>query len=293
MRFGATIIGPGNVGTTLAMKLMKEGLPYEMVFNSYDSYVNAANNGIPTDHIVKMGNASFHYDYIIISVQDNLIEKAAKLLVEKRPNIIKDKIIFHTSGSSTKHQLSILEDNGAKIAAAHPYQTFYYSDPKILDDIAWGVEADDEIFEKVKELIKSLSGRAIKLPDNTIENKHIYHASAVAASNYLTFCIDLAKKLAKEADINPSEFMSQILRVTIENNIKKLEDDSPALTGPIIREDFDTVENHIKALKNRPDLQDSYKKLAEALADSAKEQNLMDEFVYEKMKKVIKEESDK
>jgi predicted short-subunit dehydrogenase-like oxidoreductase (DUF2520 family) len=113
-------------------------------------------------------------------------------------------------------------------------------------------ETDDA--RAVAEWLASALGlRPFPLAD---ADKPLYHAGAAMASNFLVTLYRAAARLMEETDA-PPEALVPLMRRTIENGF--------ALTGPIARGDWSTVEAHLRALEERaPDLAPLYRALAQA-----------------------------
>ena len=281
----ATIIGAGSVGITLAKKLGKVS-DFELVYHSDKSMQHALDQGVKKDKLSDWNNAKFDNKFIILCVKDNDIDKVVSQIIKHKSKELSVKIVFHTSGTRGKSSLSKLEICGCKIAAVHPFQTFYYSDLDVLDGIAWGVDSDDEIYANINELITLLGGKAVKLSEKAISKKALYHISAVAASNFMALSIDLAKEIAEDSGIDAKEFLPQILETTLKNNIKQLGDETPAITGPVVRGEVDTIATHIIALG------DSingviYKNMCESLALMAFDKGLLSGEKFEQLMEIL------
>jgi predicted short-subunit dehydrogenase-like oxidoreductase (DUF2520 family) len=83
------------------------------------------------------------------------------------------------------------------------------------------------------------------------------------ASNYLVTLFRAAAALLDEAGV-PAEALEPLMRRTVENGFD--------LTGPIARGDWETVEAHLAAIRDRvPYLEPLYAVLAEATAALAGE----------------------
>ncbi|HLE58797.1 MAG TPA: DUF2520 domain-containing protein, partial [Candidatus Limnocylindria bacterium] len=102
-------------------------------------------------------------------------------------------------------------------------------------------------------LAETLGLRPFPLAD---ADKPLYHAGAAMASNFLVTLYRAAARLLEETDA-PPEALVPLMTRTIENGF--------ALTGPIARGDWSTVEAHLGALEERaPDLVPLYRALTEA-----------------------------
>jgi predicted short-subunit dehydrogenase-like oxidoreductase (DUF2520 family) len=89
----------------------------------------------------------------------------------------------------------------------------------------------------------------------------LYHAGAVVASNFLVTLHRAASALVEAAGA-PPEALVPLMRRVIENDFE--------LTGPIERGDWETVEAHLRAIRERkPELEPLYRALADATAKVA------------------------
>ena len=280
-----TVIGAGNVGVTLAKKLDFVA-EYEMIAHSKRGRNNALENGLRPESLNNWDSAELDSEVFIISVKDSDIEDVVKQLCEQYHEKLKGKLVFHTSGTMTKDCLQELANHGARIAAVHPYQTFYSNEPKVLKGIPWGVESEDSDFGEISKLIEIIGGKAIKLSPESIKKKALYHISAVAASNFMALSIDLAKDIAEEAGIDAKEFLPQILETTLQNNIKLIDSNSPAISGPVVRGEVETIAKHIEALGQTLNAV-IYKNMCESLALMAFNKGLLSGEKFEQIMELL------
>jgi predicted short-subunit dehydrogenase-like oxidoreductase (DUF2520 family) len=139
--------------------------------------------------------------------------------------------------------------------SVHPLQTLSRErGPEQLDGAWAAVTAEtDEAAATGRWLAETLGLRPFPLAD---ADKPLYHAGAAIASNFLVTLYRSAARLM-EASGAPPEALVPLMERTIENGF--------ALTGPIARGDWTTVEAHLRALEERaPDLVPLYRALAEA-----------------------------
>lgn len=281
----ATIIGAGNVAVTLAKKL-EFFAEYEIIAHSNKGRNNALENGLPPDKITDWYNADLDSGIIIICVKDSDIEDVVIELCEKYSDQLSGKLFFHTSGTLPKEVLAKLIAFGARIAAVHPYQTFYYNEIKVLNGIAWGVDSEDSDFETISHFIELTGGKAIKLSAESVKKKALYHISAVAASNFMALSIDLAKEIAEDSGINPKDFLPQILETTLQNNIRQMDSDLPAITGPVVRGEVEIIAKHIEALGQTINAV-IYKNMCESLALLAFDKGLLSGEKFEQIMELL------
>jgi predicted short-subunit dehydrogenase-like oxidoreductase (DUF2520 family) len=159
--------------------------------------------------------------------------------------------VAHVSGATS---LSALDPHQRRFSV-HPLQTLSRDrGPEQLDG-AWGaITAESSAaHERAVWLAATLGLKPFDLAD---EDKPLYHAGAAMASNFLVTLYRTAAHLLEESHA-PPEALVPLMRRTIENGF--------ALTGPIARGDWSTVEAHLHALHDRaPEVEPLYRALAEA-----------------------------
>jgi predicted short-subunit dehydrogenase-like oxidoreductase (DUF2520 family) len=164
--------------------------------------------------------------------------------------------IAHTSGATP---LAALDPHERRFGL-HPLQSFTRArGPEQLDGAHGAVIAEsDEAREVGIWLAQELGLEPFALEDS---NRALYHAGAVVASNFLVTLHRAASELVAAAG-TPPEALVPLMRRVIENDFE--------LTGPIERGDWETVEAHLGAIRERkPELEPLYQALADATAKVA------------------------
>src|SRR5262245_58747627 len=161
--------------------------------------------------------------------------------------------IAHVSGATP---LDALDPHSTRFGL-HPLQTFTRErGPEQLDG-AWAAITSEHGDARARG--RWLAGQlGLRAFDMTEENRVLYHAGAVMASNYLVTLFHAAARLVNIAGA-PEEALLPLMRRTIDNGFD--------LTGPIARGDWTTVDAHLDAIRrSTPDLEPMYRALAEATA---------------------------
>src|ERR671922_193480 len=157
--------------------------------------------------------------------------------------------VAHVSGATP---LSALDPHERRFSL-HPLQTFTKArGPEQLDGAWAAVTAETEEARAAGIwLAETLGLRPFELADAA---KPLYHAGAAVASNFLVTLRRAAGSLLEAAGA-PPEALDPLMRRTIENGFE--------LTGPIARGDWETVEAHLRAIRERaPRLEPIYRALA-------------------------------
>ena len=207
------VIGSGRVGSAVSARLRERGV--------------AVTDDDP--------------DVVLLCVPDTAIAEVARRLAPGRA------WVGHVSGATP---LAALEPHERRFSL-HPLQTFDRSGNASQLDGVWAAISSETKngLAVARELAELLGLRPFELAD---EDRTLYHAGAVFASNYLVTLQRAAVRLGV-----PAEGVVPLMTRTIENGFD--------LTGPIARGDWATVDAHKEAIRTtHPELENVYEALAEA-----------------------------
>jgi predicted short-subunit dehydrogenase-like oxidoreductase (DUF2520 family) len=143
--------------------------------------------------------------------------------------------VAHVSGGTP---LSALAPHTRRFSM-HPLQTLVlWRGPEQLDG-AWGAVTGEDADARARGewLAQTLGLRPFPLEDG---ERARYHAGAAIASNFLVTLYRVAARLFEQAGAPPVALVP-LLERTIENGFE--------LTGPVARNDWETVERHRAALR--------------------------------------------
>lgn len=199
-------------------------------------------------------------DIIYITTQDSKIKNAVKVLINNQYDL-SGKIIFHASGSLTSDELIPLRKKGAYTGSFHPVQTFEAPAQKNegrFREIYIALEGSHKAVNTGKILAKQLGAKTIVL---TKESKPLHHICCVIASNFMASLVRQIEYIG--AEINRTAKGKKIQNIGFKNlsffNIyKPLAEQTldniagkgavKSLTGPIERNDLETINGHLKSL---------------------------------------------
>jgi predicted short-subunit dehydrogenase-like oxidoreductase (DUF2520 family) len=142
-------------------------------------------------------------------------------------------------------------------------------------------------------MVRALGGHELVLPrwKSDPESAAIYHAGAVAASNYLVTLLDFAARHLQALGAERHQALQALLplvRGTLVN-VERL-GIPQALTGPIARGDAQTVAGHVAAMQQRaPELLELYRVLARETVPLAQEQGGIAEQGAEKIVRIVRQ----
>ena len=252
-------IGAGRVGTALATALASAGYPVVAVASR--SFVSArllAERVDGAEAFESPADVVARADLVFLTTPDDAIRSTVDAL-----HWCAGGAVVHTSGVESREILSAAYEAGADTGSLHPLQTFADREPALsnLPGSVFAVEAEEPLRGVLLAMVEALHGTPIEL---AAEDKALYHASAVLASNYVVTLMKLASDLwlrfgwEREASVRA---LLPLLRGAV-NNLEALGVPA-ALTGPVARGDIDTVRRHLDALEaSAPDALPSYRELA-------------------------------
>jgi predicted short-subunit dehydrogenase-like oxidoreductase (DUF2520 family) len=287
------IIGAGRVGSAVGFLLNKAGYTITAVVNrSLESAEKASafiGTGEPTADLAAASKAGI----ILIATPDRAIREVCERIAAG--GLKAGSIVIHTSGAHTLDLLSAAEARAAHRAVLHPLQSLASREQgvKTLPGSYFRIEADPAALAPAKEIVKALGGVELAMPKWSQDNDSaaLYHAGAVAVSNYFVTLIDYGLKFYQALGADKKEALSAVLpliRGTL-SNIETL-GIPDALTGPIMRGDIETIRGHLTAMKKRtPELLGLYKELARYTVSVAQEKGSITMDTAGELLKVVKE----
>jgi predicted short-subunit dehydrogenase-like oxidoreductase (DUF2520 family) len=187
-------------------------------------------------------------EMLFITTNDDAIINVCNSLVSN--NILREgQIIVHMSGASSSKILENAKEIGCSIYSIHPLQSFADVDKAIEDlkSTVFSIEGDADKIEIIENMFNKTSNKYFKLSS---EQKSLYHIAACVMSNYLVTLMEYGLSLLNEIGIDNEEGYKAFYPL-IQGSIDNIYNlgTKKALTGPIARGDIDTIDQHMKALK--------------------------------------------
>jgi predicted short-subunit dehydrogenase-like oxidoreductase (DUF2520 family) len=186
---------------------------------------------------------------VFLTVRDHEIAGLAQAL--SGDDVAPSTLYIHCAGALSASVLAPLKARGASTAALHPLQTFAGGSSgggrpagQRLAGVRWFHDGD--ALTRCRALVRATGGKVSSLDPAA---RSLYHAAAVAASNYLVVVEDLATRLAEAAGIPRDDALAGMLPL-VEGTVANLRRVGlpAALTGPVTRGDAATVRAHRRAL---------------------------------------------
>jgi predicted short-subunit dehydrogenase-like oxidoreductase (DUF2520 family) len=237
------IVGAGTVGTAVAVRWREAGHTITAVAGR-DATRERAARWLPGVDVVPLPDAATGAELVALGVPDDAVADVATSIAGTIP---RGAWALHLSGALGLDVLAPLERDGARVLALHPLQTFADVDGALdaLPGAAIAVTArDDEGTALGDRLAHDLDGRPFALAD---DDRALYHAAAVFASNYLVAVSGAASQLFVAAGVPEADDAMHPLQVATLANVHRL-GPRQALTGPAVRGDAGTIARNLDAV---------------------------------------------
>lgn len=193
-------------------------------------------------------------DMVIISVPDNAIEEVIKLIP------FCDSLVAHTSGSLP---MDAINNVSSRPAVFYPLQTFSKDKEIDFKNIPIMLESRDAAdLILLEDLAKKISSKVFRI--TSLQRKKI-HIAAVFSSNFTNYLFHIAEDL-----LNREAVPFEVIQPLIEETTEKIKELRPfdAQTGPAVRRDLDTINDHLDDLKDIPEYHEIYKLLSHHIIKS-------------------------
>ena len=276
-------IGGGRAGTSFA-KVLQE------TTNFHIKAITCLTEKEAEDSAKFIGNVEYigtdnkkaleYGNIIFITTPDDVIKKVAdKIAIESN---LKNKYVFHISGSLSSDILENCKSKEAYIGSIHPLQSMpsFEKGAENIKKAYFCIEGDTNAVQMAQEIIASVNNQFFTIDSHL---KGLYHAAAVFASNYINATCFEAFSIFNQLGIEQDtieEIIKPLIRGTV-NNIEEL-GITVSLTGPISRGDINTIKNHLNSFsKYRKEALPIYKELAKKTVEIAilKEESKKEKFL--------------
>lgn len=268
-------VGAGKVGSALAILLQRAGYRIAGVASRTGESANKLATRLNCPVLSKEDVAK-RSEVLFITTSDDAIASVAQEIAEK-DGFCSGQIVLHMSGAHTAQLLEPAADKGAITISVHPIQSFASVEQAItlIPGTYFSIEGDTRGYSFAQEMVEKLGGKHFILDSNS---KVLYHAAASVASNYLVGLLKTALDLLAAAGV-PEEVRLPAFLPLVEGTLKNTKKLGipQALTGPISRGDLGTLEKHLDAMKELPELLSVYRALGLVTVDAALQKGTINE----------------
>jgi predicted short-subunit dehydrogenase-like oxidoreductase (DUF2520 family) len=269
------VIGAGRCGKTLTYLLQHAHLvKVQGVCNSTLNSALQAVDFIGSGHAYEKIKDLPPADITLLTCPDDQIEKLSFELSQSI-HLKDNSIVFHCSGALSSVVLKSLKDKKCYVASVHPMMSFANPSQNIANFAGTycGLEGDKEAISILNHCFYELGAHIFPIQT---DNKTLYHVAGVLSSNYLVSLAHLANECLMDSGIDKDtskNIVLSLMRCTLDN-LHQQEEFGNALTGPIQRGDYQTIQSHLEAIPFS-NLKEIYRKLGlQALKISKLNQSL-------------------
>ena len=258
-------IGAGRVGFTLGRYFVENGLNVSGYYSRTYEHAVSASQFTDSKSYKTIDELIAASSIIFITVNDSQIQTVWELC---KKSDLTNKILCHCSGAMTASVFSGIEQTKAYGYSVHLLFSFNdkYNSYKEISKAFFTVEGDENHIDYVTDIIKKTGNEYVVIDGR---NKDKYHGAAVFVSNLVIGLFHSGKKLLMDCGFCDEQAQKALIPLFI-NNAANLScvGESSALTGPVDRNDLDTVKKNINCLDD--DYKDIYVKLSRQLVEIAK-----------------------
>ncbi len=240
--------------------ISKEAADSAAAFTDSQSFMN-------TEDLIRQSSILF------LTTPDSIIQSTWN---EIRSLPITGKIICHCSGALPSDAFTGIEETGASGCSFHPMLPFSsrFSSYEQLSHSFFTIEGHDTAIKTVSDLFTGLGNTVCRIPG---ECKPKYHAAASILSNQVIAALDTGYHLLEECGFSRKDAIKATRELVLQNIENVLQHDcAQALTGPIERNDIQTVQKHLDCL-DKTDC-DMYRILGLKLLQIAKKKNPLQDY---------------
>jgi predicted short-subunit dehydrogenase-like oxidoreductase (DUF2520 family) len=238
------IAGTGNVAHYLTKKLNAHEQLKVWNWGRDERKARTISSYFDTEGAIKTSDSGILFDLIILAVADSAVAEVSKLWDGQA------ELIAHTAGAVHIEQLKL---NSSAKAVFYPLQTFSKNQDVKEEHFHCIIEAEK------KEHITMLSGLAKALGmlpqqmDSAARLKA--HFAAVLVNNFANHLFFQAYDFLQKENIK-----AEILLPLITETAAKIKNMHPkdAQTGPALRNDIPTLQQHIKLIEGNEEIQEIY-----------------------------------
>lgn len=252
-----TIVGPGTLGSALALALSQNGYGIQELISRSDARSMRHARSLARDTgatVVSTISRASAAGVVWICVPDDLIAAIADQNASRVD--WHGKVALHSSGALGSDVLLPLKQAGAMIASAHPLMSFVRGSEPNFAGVPFALEGDAKAVTIAGAVVRNLGAKPFRIGK---EHKAAYHAFGFFASPLLVALVAAAQQAAKLAGLDERqslELMEPLARRTLDHCFRQTPQE--AFSGPLRRGDVETIRKHMKALSQKPKLLDVY-----------------------------------
>ncbi|MDW7695720.1 Rossmann-like and DUF2520 domain-containing protein [Flammeovirgaceae bacterium SG7u.111] len=250
-----TFIGAGNVAWHLSQALESIGLIVAEVYSRDLGHAQKLCKKLyDAAPVNSLDFSSSEAELFVIAIPDDAIaEVASSLLLPPNTTLV------HTSGAMA---IDLLVPYATKFGVFYPLQTFSANQKINFKHIPLCLEASDaETLALMERIAKRLSENVAKVSS---AQRKVIHLAAVFACNFTNHLLAISEQILK---VNGQDL--ELLKPLVAAMLEKALKNGPAgsQTGPAIRGDQETINEHLTLLKNNAPYSKLYMLITRSIID--------------------------
>lgn len=263
------IIGAGKVGVSVGRYLKDNNIQISGFYDINSDNAAFAAQFTQTDCFSDLEELVKLSDTLFITTPDGVIGSVWDCI---RNNMsVKNKIVCHFSGALSSDVFTDSQSTGAGVCSIHPMLAFSdkLTSYRIPANTFFAVEGDETAVSALKSLFESLGNTVCRIDKS---KKSLYHTAASVLSNELVALLDMGYSLLEQCGFSRDDAVKATQNL-VSGNVKSVLENGcvNALTGPVERNDLQTVKKHVENLQGED--RQIYILLAKRLVKLAKAKN--------------------
>lgn len=263
------IIGAGKVGVSVGRYLKENNIQIAGFYDIDCDNAAFAAQFTETDCFSELKELVMVSDTLFITTPDAVIGSVWDCI--KNNMSVQNKIVCHFSGALSSDVFTDSQSTGASVCSIHPMLAFSdkLTSYRIPANTFFALEGDETAVSALKSLFESLGNIVCRIDKS---KKSLYHTAASVLSNELVAVLDMGYSLLEECGFSRNKAVKATHNLVLGNVNSVLENGCvKALTGPVERNDLQTVKKHVNSLKGED--RQIYILLAKHLVKLAKVKN--------------------
>lgn len=264
------IIGAGKVGVSVGRYLKDNNIQIAGFYDIDCDNAAFAAQFTNTDCFSDLEKLVIMSDTLFITTPDNVIGSAWDCIIKNNMSV-QNKIVCHFSGALSSDVFTDSQSTGASVCSIHPMLAFSdkLTSYRIPANTFFALEGDETAVSAMKSLFETL-GNTVCVIDKS--KKSLYHTAASVLSNELVALLDMGYSVLEQCGFSRDDAVKATQNLVLGNVKSVLENGCVnALTGPVERNDLQTVKKHVDSLQGED--RQIYILLAKRLVNLAKARN--------------------
>ena len=263
------IIGAGKVGVSVGRYLKDNNIQISGFYDTDSDNAAFAAQFTQTDCFSDLEELVKVSDTLFITTPDNVIGSVWDCI--KNNMSVQNKIVCHFSGALSSDVFTDSQSTGASVCSVHPMLAFSdkLTSYRIPANTFFALEGDETAVSALKSLFESLGNTVCRIDKS---KKSLYHTAASVLSNEIVALLDMGYSLLEQCGFSRDDAVGATKNL-VSGNVKSVLENGciNALTGPVERNDLQTVKKHVESLEGGD--RQIYILLAKRLVKLAKEKN--------------------